>query len=216
MSNPILWIILNIFWKFYGSTTKSSWIPKLFSFVSLKTSTISIVSLPLCSRSLTCLGIPQHRVMTCILFKQLSGKWQKHAKHSSIIPFKQHNYRQSFTRLHLQQQVWSIFLCRWYLKGLEAIGIVLFSEPTQLYGNYIVNKPAERCDDHRIAIVLVLTFEDNRFSHPYDCHCLEQISVGLRKSFMWNRNAYFTGQILPSDPSWEYLCPPLETITLTL
>ena len=37
---------------------------------------------------------------------------------------------------------------------------------------------------HRIAIVLVLTFEDNRFSRPHNCYCLEQISVGLRKSFM--------------------------------
>ena len=54
---------------------------------------------------------------------------------------------------------------------------------------------------HRIVIALVLTFEDNRFSCPHNCHCLEQISVGLRKSFMWNRNANFTGQSLPFDPT---------------
>ena len=44
---------------------------------------------------------------------------------------------------------------------------------------------------------------------------LEQISVWLRKSFMWNRNANFTGQSLPSDPTWKYLCPLLDTLTLT-
>ena len=41
-----------------------------------------------------------------------------------------------------------------------------------------------RTQNHRIAIVLVLTFEDNRFSRPHNWHCLEQISVGRRKSFM--------------------------------
>ena len=32
---------------------------------------------------------------------------------------------------------------------------------------------------------------------------------------MWNRSANFTGQSLPSDFFWEYLCPPLDTITPT-